>query len=153
MRLKRESSAELVMLEGKELGSGGEGRIFPVSGEPNLVAKVYSSPTPTQSAKLRAMIVNPPLDPTRAHGHISIAWPIDRLLDGRGTTCGFLMPYIDHATSVPLLKLYNPGDRRRTAPAYSWQYLLRTAVNLARALEALHKARYVIGDLNEDRVQ
>jgi hypothetical protein len=53
---------------------------------------------------------------------------------------------------VPLVAVYNPQSRARTAPAFTWRYLLRTALNVARTVEALQAAGYVVGDLNESNL-
>ena len=98
------------------------------------------------------MLAQPPNDPTKSTGHISIAWPVDGILDVQGNCVGFLMPTIDHQRTIPLLKLYNPKDRRLTAPDFTWRYLLRTAGNIAITLAALHTKGYVVGDLNESNI-
>lgn len=147
---RRANSSPLAL--GRELNSGGEGKIFAVVGEPQLVAKIYHKYLPERAAKLKIMLTNPPLDPTRPRGHISIAWPTEALLDINGRYIGFLMPYIDTSASFPLLKLYHPQDRRQTMPGFTWRYLLRTARNFASALQALHDSGYVVGDLNESNI-
>jgi DNA-binding helix-hairpin-helix protein with protein kinase domain len=62
------------------------------------------------------------------------------------------MPAVDLRTSVPMFRLYNPRDRLQTWPGFTWDYLLRTAANLAGTVRALHGAGYVVGDLNESNV-
>lgn len=148
--LRRGNNKPLTL--GQWLGAGGEAAVYAVVGEPALVAKLYHQPTALHAAKLRAMIANPPREPARLQGHRSLAWPADLILDTRGTVVGFLMPRIDFATSAPLLKLYNPQDREQTAPGFTWEYLLRTASNIASVVEVLHAHGYVIGDLNESNL-
>jgi hypothetical protein len=62
------------------------------------------------------------------------------------------MSQVGGGTSVALVAVYNPQSRARTAPAFTWRYLLRTALNVARTVEALHVAGYVVGDLNESNL-
>jgi DNA-binding helix-hairpin-helix protein with protein kinase domain len=151
IRLKRENGTYLVLE--RELAAGGEGKIYAVAKAPNLVAKVYHQLKPEHGAKLESMLSNPPHDPTREKlRHYSIAWPVECLFNAQNGCVGFLMPYIDRANSVPLLKLYNPQDRRQTIPGFTWEYLLRTAKNLASVLAALHEKGYVVGDLNESNI-
>ncbi|MDM8531938.1 tetratricopeptide repeat protein [Anaerolineales bacterium HSG25] len=57
-----------------ELGKGGEATVYNLAEQPNLVAKIYHTPTPAHEAKLRAMLMNPP-DPPRTRDHVAIAWP------------------------------------------------------------------------------
>ncbi len=151
MILMRRENGSLLQL-GQELDAGGEGKIYSIIGEPRLVAKIYHKPTAERTAKLNVMLAHPPNDPTRRQGHISIAWPTERVLDSQNRCVGFLMPYIDMNNSFPLLKLYNPQDRRKTMPGFTWRYLLRTARNFASVLAALHKHGYVVGDLNESNI-
>ena len=139
---------------GRELARGGEGAVYAVDGSPGLVAKLYHAHqlNPERIAKVRAMLANPPDDPTRTHGHLTLAWPVDLLFDGRGTPVGFLMPRLNTANARTFLNLYHAKARQRVAPAFTWEYLLRTARNLASAMSALHDRGYVIGDLNESNI-
>ncbi|MGH2459589.1 MAG: helix-hairpin-helix domain-containing protein, partial [Chloroflexota bacterium] len=137
---------------GAEIGAGGEAKIFRLADEPRLVAKVFHQPTLLRAAKLRAMLASPPRDPDGDREHISIAWPSELIFDGAGSPGGFLMPRIDSSRAIPLLHLYNPGDRLRKAPAFTWRYLLRALRNLSSVVETLHRRGYVVGDLNESNV-
>jgi DNA-binding helix-hairpin-helix protein with protein kinase domain len=145
----------------REIARGGEGKIYTIRGDSRHVAKIFYKPSPEKDAKLRAMLANPPYDHTRNDrskgpdsnkGHVSIAWPVERVLDQNDRCIGFIMPYIDRCESFPLLKLYNPRDRRELHFAFTWQYLLRMAKNLAIMIEELHKCGYVVGDLNESNI-
>lgn len=138
---------------GRELARGGEGKIYAIVEDQRQVAKIFHKPSPEKNAKLNAMLANPPHDPTRkALNHISIAWPTARILDTKGRCIGFTMPYIDHSSGFPLLKIYNPQDRRQIRHSFTWQYLLRMARNLCSIIAALHQKGYVVGDLNESNI-
>ncbi|MCM0592694.1 MAG: tetratricopeptide repeat protein [Gloeotrichia echinulata DEX184] len=134
------------------LGRGGEACIYAVPSDGNLVAKVYHKPTLAHAYKLQAMLANPPENPTANLGHISIAWPQDLLLttDGSERIIGFLMPRIRGMR--PIIDFYNPRTRRQHCPLFNYQYLLRTARNLATAFVALHARGYCIGDVNESNI-
>ncbi|MBK1986690.1 tetratricopeptide repeat protein [Sphaerospermopsis aphanizomenoides BCCUSP55] len=134
------------------LGRGGEACVYAVPSDENLVAKIYHKPIDTYAHKLQAMIANPPENPTANLGHISIAWPQELLqaADGSGSIIGFLMPRIQGMR--PIMDFYNPGTRRQNCPLFSYQYLLRTARNLATAFAALHASQYCIGDVNESNI-
>ena len=145
-------SGEPVTL-GTQLGAaGGEGAVYAINGHPDLAAKVYHQSTPARIAKVQAMLANAPEDPTSAQGHLTLAWPVDLLIDGTGTVPGFLMPRLNTTTALTFINLYNAKTRQRIAPAFTWQYLLRTARNLASALASLHDRGYVVGDLNESNI-
>jgi DNA-binding helix-hairpin-helix protein with protein kinase domain len=131
------------------LGAGGEARIYTVPQHSSLVAKVYRTPDKVQARKLAVMIANPPDDPMGAHGHISIAWPVDLLstVDAQRQVIGYFMPRVTGMR--PLIACYNPSTRRQQWPLFNYRYLLRTAHNLAAAVRTLHARGGVIGDVNE----
>jgi len=134
-----------------EINAGGEARIYSVASGDCLVAKVYRHPKRETERKLKVMLANPPSDPTAAQGHASIAWPLDLLRSEKeGTDAGYLMPRVVGAR--PVIDLYNPISRRESCPLFSYQYLYRTAHNLAAVMHALHSRNYVIGDVNESNI-
>jgi DNA-binding helix-hairpin-helix protein with protein kinase domain len=149
--LRRLPNPEILNLS-VSVGHGGEACIYAVPSDDNLVAKIYHKPTISYAQKLRAMLANPPVNPTDNLGHIAIAWPQELLqaADGSGTIVGFVMPRIRGMR--PIMDFYNPGVRRLNCPKFNYQYLLRTARNLAAAFAALHASRYCIGDVNESNI-
>lgn len=133
----------------KRLANSGEGEVW----ETNLngyLAKIYHSPTPERIDKLKVMLANPPEDPMRSHGHISIAWIEDLLKNGSGSYVGFLMPAISN--SKELTHVYHPGLRQKTAPGFNWYYLHITALNVAWIVEAIHNKGYVVGDMKMQNI-
>ena len=150
MRLKRLSNSELLDLSAASpIGQGGEARVYSVPGNHRLVAKLYHRPTNAHARKLRVMVSNPPIDPERVKGEVSIAWPLDLLktTDGIGQTAGYLMHRVQDRH--PIMDYYNPATRRSKCALFHYQYLLRTARNLAATFAAIHAKGYVIGDVNE----
>jgi WD40 repeat protein/formylglycine-generating enzyme required for sulfatase activity len=135
---------------GTPFASGGEGSIYPVRTDGSLVAKVYHRPTRVHADKLRVMLDCPPDDSMAVQGHTSIAWPVDLLEDDRSQVVGFLMPRV--TAGIPLVDVYNPQARLQRIPLFHYQYLHRTARNLAAAVKALHAKGYVIGDVSESNV-
>ena len=148
-RLVRASNGLPVFL-GPKLGSGGEGDIYALQSDPALVAKIYHRFGPEHLAKLNVMIAHPPADPMAGRGHVSIAWPVDLLVDSRGKPAGYLMPRAPKDRK--LFTYYNMGLRLKTSPLFHHQYLLTTAANIASAAASLHDAGYVIGDVNESNI-
>ncbi len=147
-RLRAASGATLDL--GPEIARGGEAAIHELQGRPGELAKVYLTARPEMREKLEHMRARPPDDPARDFGHASIAWPRELLFDGKGALAGYAMPRIRDA--LPILEVFNPRRRERLLPGFDRRYLLRTARNLASALEALHEAGYVVGDLNERNI-
>ena len=135
----------------EELGSGGEGTVFKTS-KPNYVAKIYSSKANQEKCeKLRVMLDNPPSNPSLSKEHISIAWPVDILLDQYQNYVGFLMPEIRN--SKPLISVYSSAKRKKEAVGFNWLYLHTAAFNTALILESLHRSHYTVGDLKSDNLR
>ncbi|MCA9835820.1 MAG: hypothetical protein KC422_02860 [Trueperaceae bacterium] len=137
---------------GQELGRGGEASVFQLRFQTNKAIKLYHKPDAERVKKLRVMVANPPHDPTREAGHVSIAWPEALVHDGEGRVIGFVMPLLDMKRSLALHQVYNPKIRRQRAAGLNWHYLIRIARNLCTVVAALHEGGYVIGDLNESNV-
>lgn len=148
-RILRTAGGRSVKL-GRALGEGGEGKVLVLSGGKE-VAKLYwpHKRSPVQRRKIELMVSHPPRDPMKGLGALSLAWPSDVLLDGRGAFAGFLMPLLDIRRCRPLHQVYRPSSYPR---GIDWEMLVRTARNLASVVAALHREGYVVGDLNESNV-
>ncbi|BAY68448.1 tetratricopeptide repeat protein [Anabaena sp. FACHB-709] len=152
MKVLRYLPQEEIISLSVSLGRGGEACIYAVPSAGDCVAKIYHKPTVAHASKLRAMLANPPENPTASLGHISIAWPQELLwgADESERVIGFLMPRIRGMR--PIIDFYNPRTRRQHCPLFNYQYLLRTARNLAAAFAALHNSGYSVGDVNESNI-
>jgi hypothetical protein len=153
MQLLRESTNTLITFTAQTLlGTGGEAQIHALPNEAHLVAKIYHHPNADYARKLALMLANPPFNLDDSQARAAIVWPVERLLkpDFSKQVAGFLMPRL-HAMR-PLMDFYNPRARRQVVPWFTYQYLHRTACNLAAAVNRLHQRGYVIGDVNESNV-
>jgi DNA-binding helix-hairpin-helix protein with protein kinase domain len=163
MRVRLEGKDQDITLEGPLLGRGGEASLYMVPGRSDLAAKIYHNPTDEHAAKLAAMLAAPPVAPPLPGQHVTLAWPIRRLLEpppsspltlggdeGGGRVIGYLMPRIEKAHLI--WEIYNPGVRREICPHFHHGSLLRIARNLAAVVRTVHECGYVIGDLNESNV-
>lgn len=137
--------------ESRLLGSGGEAEVFRVPGRPDLAEKRWRKPTLAQARKLSVMLAHPPEGAT-FDGHVNLAWPTSEVRNASGAVVGFRMPAVDLERSLPLFTAYNPDARRERLAGISWRHLVRTSRNLASVVAALHRAGYVVGDLNESNV-
>lgn len=130
---------------GAEVGRGGEGAVYAVQGQAQVVAKIYAQPPdPERVDKLSAMVELFHLTPSLADW---CAWPQSLLRDEGDVVRGFLMPRVqDHR---PAHDVYNPEQRKAAFPLAAWDFLVRTAANCARMFATLHEAEVVVGDVNE----
>ena len=153
MQLWRESTNSLVTFSAQTLlGTGGEAQIHALPQATDLAAKIYHDPKDEYARKLALMLAHPPFNADDDSTRAAIVWPVELLRkpDHGKQVAGFLMPRL-HAMR-PLMDFYNPRARRLAAPLFTWQYLHRTARNLAAAVSRLHERGYVIGDVNESNV-
>ena len=146
-----QTSTKQKIILNREIGAGGEGRVWTIVGRPDLVAKIYKPKklTPDKQLKLSSMVANPPEDKMRSINHISITWPLDLLFDN-GKFVGYLMPKVKQ--SLELFNIYNPKIRSKYYSDFNWKYLIRTAKNIAIAFETLHASNYAIGDVRERNI-
>ena len=150
---------------GQLIAKGGEGQIFTTS-DPSFVAKIYHQGKMTAEVeqKLKAMLVNPPNDSMRLQGRVSIAWAVE-LVTVNGVVEGYVMPRLEKATDEDLknphlnlskcrelIDFYHPNTRRKKFPWFHYLYLIRTARNIAFAVDTLHSKGYTIGDVNESNI-
>ena len=126
----------------EQIGRGGEGTVFVCPNDDNLVAKIYHEPVSDEKAeKLRWMADN-----KKDHLLKVAAWIVDTLHEKpAGKTVGFLMPNVK---AKEIHELYSLKSRRVYFPDATWQFLVHTAANLARAFYNLHKSEHVMGDVN-----
>jgi amino acid transporter len=156
----RTASGHLVAV-GQKLAAGGEGEVFAVSSPNGVVFKRYRpqilAKAPTPERKLGTMVACRPARWRETSGHVTLAWPLDVVRES-GRFAGFLMPVVDTTNTVELHRVANPTDRRTASGAqswlrgFTWNYLVRTAANLAQATQLLHEASAVIGDFNERNI-
>jgi DNA-binding helix-hairpin-helix protein with protein kinase domain len=130
---------------GDVIGKGGEGSVYTVVDNENLVAKLYHQrPMPSDTvAKLHAMIAR------RNNSLEAIsAWPAEFVQDPRSREpLGILMPNVRSARQ--LHDLYGTANRRRHFPEAGWHHMVLAARNVAAAFEAMHSSGIVIGDVNQ----
>jgi DNA-binding helix-hairpin-helix protein with protein kinase domain len=127
----------------QELGKGGEGSVWTLSGEPSLVAKFYHKGLgPDQSRKIEAMCR------LKSDGLLRIAaWPVATLKSSAaGSVEGFMMPRINGCREAHLL--YTPKSRRVSFPEAQFPFIVHASINIARAFATVHDSGQVIGDVN-----
>jgi DNA-binding helix-hairpin-helix protein with protein kinase domain len=127
---------------GRRLGQGGQGTVYEMGGE---AVKIYTAPPSADHAeKIRALL-------TVRTGTLEAvsAWPNRLVYSGRNPV-GYVMPKImDH---YPISRISLPASRKRNFPEKPWGWLVHIARNLAAAVDQIHAAGVVIGDLSEANI-
>jgi hypothetical protein len=127
---------------GRRIGRGGEGEVFAVAGDPAHAAKLYAPEgAQAREAKVAAMV-----RARLAEDAPLVAFPLAEIRAASGRFAGFLMRRV--AEAEPLHELYAPGARKRAFPEADHRFLMRAALNTARAVAAAHATGVVIGDVN-----
>ncbi len=147
-------SSKVYYLEDTPLGRGGEGSVYAVRGEPDIVAKLYHKERlapPNDRMELLAKIetMYSMNIKTEIDGILRVAWVKDILFDGKGLFVGFVMPRV----LVPY-KIFDVAreDRKTILPNYTWKYSLQYAYNLSWVVWYLHLNNIVIGDCNMNNI-
>jgi len=127
----------------REIGRGGEGVVFEITGPTAEVAKVYGKPPDAQrTSKLNAMVAG-------AQERLAkvAAWP-SRTLHERpgGPVVGFVMRRLDRHQDIHLLS--GPRSRQSHFPTAKYSFLVHVAANVARSFAVVHEMGHVIGDIN-----
>lgn len=127
---------------GSQIGRGGEGAVWEVRDQ-DAVVKVYHAPIDlTKAGKLKVMsqIATPDLLKVSA-------WPIGTAHERPSGKCvGIVLPRVSNHREIH--ELYSPVNRRAHFPTADWEFLLHVAMNCAAAVETVHDAGHVIGDVN-----
>lgn len=123
------------------LGKGGEGSVYRITGMPDYVLKAFLEVkrTETRHRKLLAMIDTP----LSISAMQQVTWPIDVVYDN-GRFVGYVMPAIKNNEDLNVM--------------YSDKYIctlsekITIAKNLCAAINAVHEAGQVCGDLNPKNI-
>ena len=127
---------------GNLLGKGGEANIFHVEGDGTIAVKLYTDGKElTRQPKVNAMIADRLRDRTPI-----VAFPIEAV-NVNGVFAGFTMRKAAGAKAMH--QLCTPGDRKAEFPDANFRFLVRVALNFARAVATINNLGAVIGDVNE----
>jgi DNA-binding helix-hairpin-helix protein with protein kinase domain len=127
---------------GKTIGKGGEGQIFQIESDRPFAVKLYTDGKAAERReKINAMIADKLFERTPF-----VAFPMEAVTS-KGAFVGFVMRQALGAK--PLHQLCTPGDRKVEFPAASFRFLVRVALNFARAVAGINELGAIIGDINE----
>ena len=132
---------------GRKLGEGAEGTVHLAENLPGQAVKIWKDGQGGRETarKVKAMLSRPP----DGDGRAGAAWPTALVTDGTGVPTGFAMPALDHMRHRSVFNYFNPASRDRLQRSVSRKNLLTVSRNLALAVDSIHRAGHVIGDVNE----
>lgn len=128
-------------IEEKKFRGGGEGNIHLIRGNDRQVAKIFKieKRDAQREQKLKLMVqMNKFTEEQLKH----ITWPQDVIYDQKGFA-GYIMPKVTDTSSLTLL--YSDEN-------YDLRYKLFSAINLCAAIDDVHAAGQVCGDLNPQNI-
>jgi serine/threonine protein kinase len=142
-----------------QLGRGATATVHParLGGYP-YAAKMFLEDRPFPTAKILAMIANPPsrLTDQRGSGRTGqLAWPIAILSDDKDQDVGFLMPVVDLKVSFPLDYFYDQTlfKRLKSPNEAALSFKLEIARNLSSIVAELHKQGHYFIDMKPQNIR
>lgn len=125
------------------LGKGGEGTVYEVEGMPGYVLKIYASEKRNEERlhKLTAMLASPLPDDAISQ----VTWPVDIVSENRAFM-GYVMPKA--AGGEELEVIYSDKYNKK----FTYYQKISIAKNLCAALNSVHDAGQVCGDLNPNNI-
>jgi DNA-binding helix-hairpin-helix protein with protein kinase domain len=144
MRIFKTSDNKQAILA-TQLGVGGEGTVYEVQGNQDVVAKILKNTSPQKERRLQALVAlgSPSLSRVSAI-------PQELLYDKNGYLAGFLMSRVQGGE--PIHHFYSPSWRKNNYPNASWKTLLQVSRNVAQAFFCLHSSSIIVGDVNPNSV-
>lgn len=135
------------ILLGSEIAQGGEGIVYHVQGNPDVVAKLYKPKVlnkKSASDKIKAACAI--YDKNIAQ---FAAMPQTVIYSGSKVR-GFIMEKITNFKEIHLL--YGTKNRKKYFPNADWGFMVHAALNFANAVGSLHNKGIVIGDINQSNI-
>lgn len=125
------------------LGKGGEGTVYEVEGMPGYVLKIYAPEKRNEERlhKLTAMLASPLPDDAISQ----VTWPVD-IVSLNKAFMGYVMPKA--AGGEELEVIYSDKYNKK----FTYYQKISIAKNLCAALNSVHSAGQVCGDLNPNNI-
>ena len=130
--------------EANQLGSGGEGTVYSISGNPNSVLKIYHPAKLTSELRRKVELMLSIRSRFDNRVLSSLAWPTDIVNDDKGNFAGLVMPKV---VGDPINKCYEANDF-----SVNYEQRICIAKNLCVAVNAVHSAKQTIGDFNPNNI-
>ena len=130
--------------EANRLGSGGEGTVYSISGNPNSVLKIYHPAKLTSELRRKVELMLSIRSRFDNRVLSSLAWPTDIVNDDKGNFAGLVMPKV---VGDPINECYRANDF-----SVNYEQRICIAKNLCVAVDAVHSAKQTIGDFNPNNI-
>ena len=130
--------------EANQLGSGGEGTVYSISGNPNSVLKIYHPEKLTSELRRKVELMLSIRSRFDNSALSSLAWPTDIVNDDKGNFAGLVMPKV---IGDPINECYKANDF-----SVNYEQRICIAKNLCVAVGAVHSAKQTIGDFNPNNI-
>ena len=130
--------------EANQLGSGGEGTVYSISGSPNSVLKIYHPAKLTSELRRKVELMLSIRSRFNNSALFSLAWPTDIVNDDKGNFAGLVMPKV---VGDPINECYRANDF-----SVNYEQRICIAKNLCVAVNAVHSAKQTIGDFNPNNI-
>lgn len=144
-----ENGSRILVDDSKAIGQGGEGSVFKLAKNADILAKVYNRRAldrmPEIEHKIKAMVKKKP-GLLNYNGLTIIAWPTHVIYDHNRRFSGYLMRRVQAKNQ--LSHVITPGLQKRKFPSITWYDRIVIAINLAKVMSYLHQNDTVIGDIN-----
>ena len=133
-------SGRVYVIENEKIAGGGEGDIYRIAGDYKLVAKIFRTDkrNSEREEKLCQMVKKKMSEYQRRY----ITWPQDVIYDANGFA-GYIMNRLENMESLTMLY---------STEGYDLRYRLLAAINMCIAIEMIHEAGQVCGDLNPQNI-
>ena len=157
----RQTTGSKGVQPGQELGGGGQGRVYELSGDPDRVIKTFFNPIPNGATEFAALLEAREAISADLRGlPISLCWPELALVSDRDLL-GYVMPRIDpsfYFTTKPGLGGKRMPRQLQYAVPKRSAFSLPSALDdadsrvllqlIARFLESMHRHEWVYGDIS-----
>ena len=129
-----------------QIGSGGEGDVYQHPTEPAQVIKLFKE----SNRRVKAEKVAAMLQLVGEQNTGFATFPLSLVMDDSALVVGYAMPKV--MQSEPINDLLSNQQRKKTFPDSDYRFLVRVALNTARAVATIHKFGCVIGDINSSGI-
>ena len=122
----------------ERINGGGEGNIYSVLGEPDIVAKIYKEDRRTKDREDKLIVM-------MRHSLPNVTWPKDVVYDQQGCFMGYIMDRLVNTKNLNYI--YDTEIEKLTL-----RHRILIAYNLCAVIDSIHALGQVCGDLNPQNI-